>query len=182
MEEIKNVLKSRGAMAIRGIGRVFRILDDNRNRQVDLNELMWGLKDFGIHLQEGEAKAVLAKFDRDGSGAVNFDEFIRTLRGDLSERRVAVIKLAYNKLDVNQDGQVSLDDVAKLYDVSMHPDVIAKHKTPEQAYKEFMSLWDTQVADGIVTFDEFCDYMRDVSCSVDTDDYFEAMMKSAWKL
>jgi len=51
MEEVKNVLKSRGAMAIRGIGRVFRILDDNRNRQVDLNELMWGLKDFGIHLQ-----------------------------------------------------------------------------------------------------------------------------------
>jgi len=51
MEEIKSVLKSRGAMAIRGIGRVFRILDDNRNRQVDLNELMWGLKDFGIHLQ-----------------------------------------------------------------------------------------------------------------------------------
>ena len=176
------MLKSRGAMAIRGIGRVFRILDDNRNRQVDLNELMWGLKDFGIHLQEGEAKALLAKFDRDGSGSVNFDEFIRTLRGDLSERRVACIKLAYNKLDVNGDGQVTLDDVAKLYDVSLHPDVMEKRKTPEQAYKEFMSLWDTQVADGIVTFDEFCDYMRDVSCSIDTDDYFEAMMKSAWKI
>jgi len=93
-----------------------------------------------------------------------------------------MIKLAYEKLDVNKDGQVTLDDVAKLYDVSMHPDVMAQRKTPEQAYKEFMSLWDTQVADGVVTFDEFCDYMRDVSCSVDTDDYFEAMMKSAWKL
>jgi len=100
----------------------------------------------------------------------------------LSERRVACIKLAYNKLDVNGDGQVTLDDVAKLYDVSLHPDVVDKRKTPEQAYKEFMSLWDTQVADGVVTFDEFCDYMRDVSCSIDTDDYFEAMMKSAWKL
>ena len=52
MEDIKAVLKSRGSMAIRGIGRVFHILDDNRNRQVDLNELMWGLKDFGIYLNE----------------------------------------------------------------------------------------------------------------------------------
>lgn len=52
VKEIKETLKKRGAMAIRGIGRVFRILDDNRNRQIDLNELMWGLKDFDIHIDE----------------------------------------------------------------------------------------------------------------------------------
>lgn len=93
-----------------------------------------------------------------------------------------MIRGAYDKLDVNKDGQVTLDDVAKLYDVSKHPDVVNGSKSPEDAYKEFMTLWDTQVADGIVTFDEFCDYMRDVSCSIDTDEYFEAMMRSAWKL
>ena len=66
--------------------------------------------------------------------------------------------------------------------MSLHPDVVNKKKTPEQAYREFMSLWDTQVADGIVTLDEFNEYFRDVSCSIDTDEYFAAMMKSAWKL
>ena len=45
-----------------------------------------------------------------------------------------------------------------------------------------MKLWDTQIADGIVTFEEFVDYYRDVSASIDTDEYFAAMMKSAWKL
>ena len=104
LAEIKATLKSRGAMAIRGIGRVFRILDDNRNRQVDLNELLWGLKDFGIHLNETQAKCILGKFDRDGSGSVSFDEFIRVLRGDLSEARIVWIKAAYDKLDVNKDG------------------------------------------------------------------------------
>lgn len=52
MAEIKAALLSRGSMTIRGIGRVFRILDDNRNRQLDVNELLWGLKDFGITLSE----------------------------------------------------------------------------------------------------------------------------------
>ena len=52
MQDIKETLKKRGAMMIRGIGRVFRILDDNRNRQIEKNELMWGLKDFDIHLSE----------------------------------------------------------------------------------------------------------------------------------
>jgi hypothetical protein len=32
IQDIKETLKQRGAMAIRGISRVFRILDDNRNR------------------------------------------------------------------------------------------------------------------------------------------------------
>ena len=77
---------------------------------------------------------------------------------------------------------MTLDDIAKLYDVSMHPDVVDKKKTPEEAYKEYMSMWDTQVADGIVTFDEFVDYYRDVSASIDTDEYFGVMMTNAWKL
>jgi hypothetical protein len=52
MAEIKAALLGRGSMTIRGIGRVFRILDDNRNRQLEVNELLWGLKDFGITLSE----------------------------------------------------------------------------------------------------------------------------------
>ena len=182
IQDIKETLKKRGAMMIRGIGRVFRILDDNRNRQLDKNELMWGLKDFDIHLSEEQVNVLIKHFDRDNSGTVNFDEFLVALRGDLNENRLAYIKAAYDKLDVNKDGQVTLEDIAKLYDVSQHPDVMSGRKTPEEAYREFMSMWDTQVADGIVTFDEFCEYFRDVSASVDTDEYFAVMMTSAWKL
>ena len=47
---------------------------------------------------------------------------------------------------------------------------------------EFMSLWDTQVKDGVVSFDEFCDYYRDVSASVDTDEEFCTIIDGAWKL
>jgi hypothetical protein len=34
----------------------------------------------------------------------------------------------------------------------------------------------------VVTFDEFCDYYRDISASIDSDQYFAAVMVSAWKL
>lgn len=180
--DIKEVLKRRGSMQIRGLGRVFRILDDNRNRQIDKHELMWGLKDFDIHLSEEQAAVLLKHFDRDGSGTISFDEMLRALRGELNESRLGWIRKAYNKLDVTKDGKVTLDDIARIYDVSKHPDVIGGKMTAEQAYKQFMSLWDTQVADGIVTFDEFCDYYRDVSASIDTDEYFGVMMTNAWKL
>lgn len=77
---------------------------------------------------------------------------------------------------MNKDGQVTLDDIAKLYDVSSHPDVQSGRKTPEDAYRLFMNLWDTQIADGIITFDEFCEYFRDISANIDSDQYFAVMM------
>jgi len=54
--------------------------------------------------------------------------------------------------------------------------------SPDDAYRNFMKLWDTQIVDGIVTFDEFCDYFSDVSASIDSDDYFRAMMINSWRL
>ena len=45
-----------------------------------------------------------------------------------------------------------------------------------------MSLWDTQEKDGIITISEFCDYYKDVSAAIDSDEYFGVMMTNAWKL
>lgn len=113
---------------------------------------------------------------------VSFDEFLRAIRGHIADSRVTWIKKAYQKLDVKGDGTVKLDDIAKLYDVSIHPDVVQGRKDPKQVYLEFMKLWDTQVADGIVTFEEFLEYYADVSASIDDDEYFAVMMKNAWKI
>lgn len=62
---------------------MFRILDNNGNRQLDLKELQWGLGDFGISLDEEQAKTILQHFDRDRSGSVNYDEFLRAIRVSL---------------------------------------------------------------------------------------------------
>ena len=33
-----------------------------------------------------------------------------------------------------------------------------------------------------MTYEEFEEYYKDVSASIDTDDYFELMMRNAWHL
>lgn len=120
-------------------------------------------------------------FDHDKSGSVSLNEFIRAIRGDLNAARMSWINAAYKKLDVNGDGSVTLDDIAKLFDVSCHPDV-QNGRNPADAYNEFMSMWDTDVVDGKVTIEEFTEYFKDVSASIEGDDMFAAMMRSAWKL
>lgn len=100
----------------------------------------------------------------------------------MNAARTELVKKAYAKLDVNGDGQVTLDDIAKIYDVSKHPEIVNGSATPKEVFMQFMSLWDTQVPDGIVTFDEFCEYFQAVSASIDSDEYFTAMITAAWGL
>ena len=50
------------------------------------------MKDFGISLSEDEAGSVLSAFDRDRSGTVNLDEFLRAIKGDLNQFRIKLIK------------------------------------------------------------------------------------------
>ena len=53
----------------------------------------------------------------------------------MNEARKAVVRAAYDKLDVNKDGRVTLGDVAQTFDVSSHPDVYNKRKSPEDVFR-----------------------------------------------
>lgn len=182
MAEVKAKLLQRSSGGIKGIGRIFRAMDDNGNHQLDVDDFRWGFIDYGFNLTKEEAQQLLDHFDRDKNGTVSYDEFLRAIKGDINDERKKWIKLAYDKLDVNKDGLVKLGDIAQIYDASQHPEVLEGKKTPDEVYADFMSQWDTQVADGIVTFDEFLEYYEGVSCSIDRDDYFALMMQRAWKL
>eukprot|EP00347_Sterkiella_histriomuscorum_P021558 403333558 len=181
IREIKTKIVERSANGIRGIAKIFKAMDENGSKTLDVDDFRWGLKDYGITISKEESQQVMQHFDRDGNGSVDFNEFLRALKGDLNATRKRYIKMAYDKLDVNKDGLVKLDDIAKIYDASKHPDVLQGKKSHDQVFLEFMSQWDTQTKDGIVTFEEFCDYYSDVSASIESDDYFAEMMISAWK-
>ena len=66
---------------------------------------------------------MLKHFDTNKDGKISFDEFLRAVRGELNPHRLKFVHMAYDKLDKNGDGTVTLDDIKMAYDVSYHPDV-----------------------------------------------------------
>lgn len=121
-------------MTIRGLGQVFKALDNNKNKTLDAEELENGFRDFGINLNTQQVEVLVKHFDRDGSKTISFNEFLQAIRGTMNQSRIEWVKKAYQKLDVNKDGLVKLDDIAKIYDVSKHPEIVNGTADPKQVY------------------------------------------------
>ena len=182
LKKILDTMKARGAHGIRGLGIVFRRMDNNGDKKMDRNEFMWGLRENGHTLSPSEFERIFKYFDKNNDGKISYDEFLRGIRGDMNQRRLALVKLAYNKLDRDHSGLVDLNDIAGAYDVTQHPKFKTGEMSRNDILTEFMAQWDTNIRDNKVTLAEFEDYYKDVSASIDEDDYFELMIRNAWHL
>ena len=60
--------------------RTFRVIDDNGSRTLDLQELEYGLRDFGVNMSRAEVNQLFNEIDKDHSGHISFDEFLQALR------------------------------------------------------------------------------------------------------
>ncbi|XP_010889986.3 calcyphosine-like a isoform X2 [Esox lucius] len=174
---------ARGAAGIKGLGRAFRIMDDDGNKSLDLLEFTKGLEDYGLVVSKEEAQQVFKLCDKDRSGTINFDEFLENLRPPMSSARITVINRAFKKLDRTGDGVVTVQDLCGVYNVSQHPKYKSGEWTEEQVFLTFLNSFDSpNDKDGKVTQEEFLNYYSGVSASIDTDEYFVTMMQNAWKL
>ena len=79
LQKIRSKLASRGVRGICSIARNFRIIDDNNSQSLDMNEFRKAAKDFRFGLSEQEVDKAFLAFDRDNTGIIDYDEFLRTI-------------------------------------------------------------------------------------------------------
>ena len=158
---------------------MFKAMDRNRNGSLSPVEFKYAMRDYGLTLSEIEVTQIVKHFDTNKDGQLSFDEFLRAIRGSLNPRRLDMVHQAYAVLDKDGSGQVTIDDIRIAYDVSFHPDFQSGRKTADEVLADFMTVWETHKRDGIVTIEEFEDYYKDLSASIDNDDYFELMIRNA---
>ena len=55
-------------------------MDDDGSRSLDIKEFKKGLHDYGVLMEPDQIQALFNELDKDGSGSIDFDEFLRALR------------------------------------------------------------------------------------------------------
>ncbi len=94
-----------------------------------MGEFKKAVHDFGLTLDPQDVQGLFKSMDIDGSGFIDFNEFLRVVVGEMNPCRQNRVERAFPTLDVNQDGQISLEEYAAKYNASGHPDVRSGKKT-----------------------------------------------------
>jgi Ca2+-binding EF-hand superfamily protein len=164
-------------------------MDDDNSKSLDKQEFQKAINDFRVAVPPEDIDVIFNAFDLNRDGTIDYDEFVRIIKGDLTPNRLALVKKAYAKLDKDGSGVVDINDIKDVYNASRHPDVISGKKTTDQILVEFLETFEMhhnvqngERADGQITEDEFIEYYTNVSASLDNDEYFGIMMNSSWNL
>ena len=189
MDVFREKLAKRGNRGIMGLGRSFKIADDDRSGNLGMEEFQKAVHDFRVGFKPAQSAKLFAVFDRDGSGTIDYDEFLRGVRGAMNDFRKALALKAFAIMDKDGSGILEIDDIRQRYNAKMHPDVKAGKKTEDEILYEFIDTFEqhhsenkNDARDGSVTKGEWVEYYNNVSMSVDRDDYFELMMNNTWNL
>ena len=191
LNNLRDRLAKRGPRGIASIGRKFKIADDNRSQTLDKAEFAKAMHDFRIGMNERQCGQVYNVFDRDGSGEISYDEFLRTIRGTMNPFRKNLATKVFKIMDGDKSGQLDINDIRQSYNAKLSPDVQSGKKTEDEVLAEFLDTFEDHFADckgqedardGSVTLEEWLEYYNNVSMSIDDDAYFELMMNNVWNL
>ena len=114
-----------------GIGRKFRIMDDDGSDSIDMEEFKKGMRETGLVLDPNELEKLFRHFDRDGSGDIEYDEFMRGLHTTFFEHFLGLSEGAHRSLGATDEeidafvecalGRRSLQDLQRLHGEQARP-------------------------------------------------------------
>jgi Ca2+-binding EF-hand superfamily protein len=93
-----------------------------------------------------------------------------------------LIDKAFLKFDRDGSGAIEAVDLRGVYNCNFHPKVQSGEMTEDQALIEFLSNFNDRNRDGKISKDEWDEYYAAISSSVDNDEHFIQLMKTAWTL
>ena len=76
-----------------------QICDVDKSGQLDIEEFTKCCRLNNLGLSEPEVKLLHGHFDRDRSGGISYDEFLRVVRGRLAPVRKQIVKKIFDVLD-----------------------------------------------------------------------------------
>lgn len=184
VNKVKYQLHAKGLDCVTGIYDYFQSFDIDGSGQLDKIEFENFMRKVGMFLTTQELTVVFRHFDLNGDKQIHYKEFINALRNEFNEKRISVVKYAWQMLDNEHRGELDLQDVCSRYMAANHPRVKLREKKEENVYREFEAGLGFRAQDGPVTENVFLEYYADVSACLpaEKDEYFIDTVLETWGL
>ena len=186
---LRNKLSKLGISNLISIETGFRNIDTNNEQEIDFSTFKEACHQFNFELSEDECKELFLAFTKEETTKVNYDEFIRILRGELIEKRKQLVENVFKSLDKENKG-LSVDELIQIYNPKGSYEFIYNKENEENSRKIFentfkenhLYLNGEDGVDKLVDIDEFIDYYESVSLMILDDDVFKEVILKTWGL
>lgn len=164
-------------------------MDRDNSGGLDPNEFHQAIKDYRIDIEDRRIELLFKAFDANGDGSIDFHEFLRVLTGSMSDKRQRWVAQAFRKIDKNQNGVIDIDEIKTHFNPSRHPDVKNGSKTEDEAFTDFIDLFDAHhnvenkfQPTRAVTWEEFTEFYNNFSATIQEDKRFELLVTQVWDI
>eukprot|EP00429_Kryptoperidinium_foliaceum_P128488 CAMPEP_0176282956 /NCGR_PEP_ID=MMETSP0121_2-20121125/51067_1 /TAXON_ID=160619 /ORGANISM="Kryptoperidinium foliaceum, Strain CCMP 1326" /LENGTH=495 /DNA_ID=CAMNT_0017623317 /DNA_START=48 /DNA_END=1535 /DNA_ORIENTATION=- len=139
---------------IKALRETFMALDGNGDGLLTAAEMREGLAKAGLEEIPSDLQQILEDVDSDGSGVIDYTEFLAATLDKRSYIQEDVCWSAFRLFDKNGDGKISQDELKAVLDNDEVQSVAGM-----QTIAELMKEIDNN-GDGVIDFDEFMEMMR----------------------
>ena len=187
---VRNRLSQRGISNLINLEARCRELDENNEQELDIKMFAQICHEFDFGLTEDDIDELFLSFDKEERGMVNYDDFIRILRGELNDKRKDLVQNVFKHLDVNNKGALTVDELLDLYNPRQSLEFVRQHKSEEEAFKIFEDslIGNHKYLNGDegdtkpVDIEEFEDFYESLSLMIPSDELFRDVVLRTWGL
>ena len=190
---LRNNLVQRGPRGLMSIRRTFMLIDENSDKRIQFSEFEKMFKRYRFNLSQVEINNLFNFFDKDGSGYIDYGEFVSGILGDLSKFRKDILRQVFDKLDKDETGFITVGQLRESYNPKEHPLVRQGKRSEDEILGDFIDVLEyhfnllnekneenAEVNDIKIDFEDFCDFYKTISICIEEDKYFEIMVMSVW--
>ena len=137
------VMRLRGLLSKRGLSNMisietgFRNIDKKNVQELDYSTFKSACEKFDFQLKVEEIKELFLAFTKEETTKVNYDEFIRILRGELVEKRKNLVENVFKSLDKENRGALSVDELMEKYNPKGSYEFLYNKENEENSKKIF---------------------------------------------
>ena len=190
---LRYIILQRGPRGLMALKRTFMLLDENSDKKISFADFEKMFKRYRFNLSQVEINNLFNYFDEDKSGFIDYSLFLTKVQGELNEFRKNILKQVFQKLDKNETGFITVKTLRDNYDPRGHPLFRQGKRSQDEILGEFIDILEyhfnllnekneenIDINDIKIDFDEFCEFYKTISISVEEDKYFEIMVLSEW--
>lgn len=161
---------------MQGLRELFSSFDTNGDGQITFEELRQGLNSHGAGaaLSDNDIKTVMAATDLDGSGTIDYNEFLAaTVNVALLQRKDILFRL-FNEIDADGSGTLTVEEI----EAALHRSPSGFGPVDHEEVMELVRRADTN-GDGVVDFHEFVAVWRQSGGSAEAADVLRRGLSNA---